>query len=240
MEFCPAISGISSSHGKHQYPWQAERSSVMGKGYAAIAFTGAVRDEQERIGSRRHFATVEQDGRDDSRLGEAESAFLATRESFYLSSVSETGWPYIQHRGGPPGFVQVLEDGAALAFADLAGNRQHVSIGNLHGTDRVALFFMDYAERHRLKLFGHARLMRPEEAPELAAHLAVPARGRVEHIVVIRVAGFEWNCSQHIPRLLPLAAVQEGVGHLVDRVAALEAALAQCQGAAASQSASEG
>ena len=203
----------------------------MGKGYATIAFTPAVQAEQDRIGSRGRFAEMARTGRDDSRLGEPERAFLASRESFYLSSVGASGWPYMQHRGGPGGFLQVSPDGSALAFADLSGNRQHVSIGNLAESDRVALFFMDYAGQHRLKLLGHARALPPAEAPDWAQALATPPRGKVEHVMLVTVAGWEWNCSQHIPRLIPLADIEAGVRQLADRVAALEAENAALRGA---------
>ena len=202
----------------------------MGKGYANIAFTPAVQAEQERIGSRPRFAGMEEAGRDDSRLGDPERDFLGSRESFYMSSVGATGWPYMQHRGGPAGFLRVSPDGDALAFADLAGNRQHVSIGNLAENDRVALFFMDYAGQHRLKLLGHARAVLPTEAPDWVHDLPVPPRGRVEHVMLVQVAGWEWNCNQHIPRLIPLADIEAGVRQLTDRVAALEAENAALRG----------
>jgi predicted pyridoxine 5'-phosphate oxidase superfamily flavin-nucleotide-binding protein len=202
----------------------------MGKGYASIAFTPAVQAEQDRIGSRSRFAEMAASGRDDSCLGDPERDFLATRESFYLSSVGATGWPYIQHRGGPPGFLRVSPDGTALAFADLAGNRQHVSIGNLAGDERVALFCMDYAGQHRLKLLGHARALPPAEAPAWAQNLPTPPRGRVEHVLLVQLAGWEWNCSQHIPRLIPLAEIEAGVRQLAERVAALEAENAALRG----------
>jgi len=202
----------------------------MGKGYATIAFTPAVQAEQDRIGSRSRFTEMERAGRDDSRLGDPERDFLASRKSFYLSSVGASGWPYIQHRGGPAGFLRVSPDGGTLAFADLSGNRQHVSIGNLAESDRVALFFMDYAGQHRLKLLGHARALPPAEAPDWAQGLPTPPRGKVEHVMLVQVAGWEWNCNQHIPRLIPLADIEAGVRQLTDRVAALEAENARLRG----------
>ncbi len=202
----------------------------MGKGYAGIAFTPSVRAEQQRIGSRGRFAEMEQSGRDDSRLGEAERDFLESRESFYLASVGAGGWPYMQHRGGPPGFLRVAPDGTALAFADLSGNRQHVSIGNLAENDRVALFCMDYAGQHRLKLLGRARALTPADAPAWAQDLPTPPRGKVEHVMLAQLAGWEWNCSQHIPKLIPLAEIEAGVRQLAERVAALEAENAALRG----------
>ena len=172
----------------------------MGQHFARIAFTPAVQAEQDALGSRPHFARMGEQGRDDSRLSGQEAGFIHARDSVYVATVSSTGWPYMQHRGGPPGFVRVL-DAETLGFADFTGNRQHVSIGNLATNDRVALFFMDYANRRRLKLLGQARVIRDDPAllarltPEGTEHLA-------ESVLLITVAGFEWNCPQHItPRL---------------------------------------
>ena len=200
----------------------------MGRQFARIAFTPRVRAEQARIGSRARYAEVEAGGRDDSALGAAEVGFIAARDSFYMASVSETGWPYVQHRGGPPGFLRVL-DAATLGFADLAGNRQHVSIGNLGGDDRVSLFLMDYPNRRRLKLLGRARVVTRAEDPALVARLAPEGlAGRAERAVLITVEGWDWNCPQHItPRwtaeeILPLA---ERLRAAEAEVTALRAAL---------------
>ncbi len=168
----------------------------MGQHYARIAFTPAVQAEQEQLGSRMLFARVAAEGRDDSLLSTREASFIHARDSFYMATVSETGWPYLQHRGGPPGFLRVL-DARTLAFADFSGNRQHVTIGNLARNDRAALFLMDYANRHRLKLLGHARVVRND--PALLARLTPAGAERIaESAMVITVAGFEWNCPQHI------------------------------------------
>jgi predicted pyridoxine 5'-phosphate oxidase superfamily flavin-nucleotide-binding protein len=168
----------------------------MGQHFAEIAFTRAVQAEQARLGSRATYARQATAGPDDSRLTAREAGFIAARDSFYLASVSETGWPYMQHRGGPPGFVRVLDAGT-IGFADLTGNRQHISVGNLAGNDRVSLFFMDYANRRRLKLLGHARVVRDD--PALLARLVPPEVARqAESAVLVTLAGFDWNCPQHI------------------------------------------
>ncbi len=184
----------------------------MGRRFAQIAFTPRVQAEQARIGSRARYAGMEADGRNDSLLTDAEAAFVAARDSVYMASVSETGWPYVQHRGGPPGFLRVL-DAATLGFADLGGNRQHISVGNLGGDDRVSLFLMDYPNRRRLKILGRARVVTRAEDPALVARLAPEGlAARAERAVLITVEGFDWNCPQHItPRwtaaeLAPLAA----------------------------------
>jgi predicted pyridoxine 5'-phosphate oxidase superfamily flavin-nucleotide-binding protein len=162
-----------------------------------LMFTPAVRAAQETNGSRDAYAR--RDGATEpDRLTDAEAAFIASRDSFYMASVSETGWPYIQHRGGPKGFVKLLGE-RALALADFRGNRQYVSLGNLSRDDRVALFFMDYRERRRLKLLGRMRAVDLASAPELASVLVDGTYGaRVERGLVVEVEAFDWNCSQHI------------------------------------------
>ena len=130
----------------------------MSNQFAAIAFTDAVREVQREMGSRAAYADFDSGVARNHRLGENEIAFLQMRDSFYMASVGETGWPYVQHRGGPPGFVRVLDD-RTIGFADYRGNRQYVSVGNLRGNDRVSLFFMDYPNQARLKMLGRARVI---------------------------------------------------------------------------------
>jgi hypothetical protein len=166
--------------------------------FAAIAFTPAVKRLQERNGSRAHYARREIAGGQCDRLGQDEVAFIGERDSFYMATVSETGWPYLQHRGGPKGFLKVL-DTQTLAFADFRGNLQYVSAGNLEGNDRVALIFVDYANRRRLKILGHARLVDAAADSGLMESLRDSGyRAQVERGVVIRVETFDWNCPQHI------------------------------------------
>jgi len=183
----------------------------MAYGFLDIAATPSVKAAQEANGSAHLFANFEGDRASD-RLTEGEAAFIAERDSFYMATVSETGWPYVQHRGGPPGFLAVLDD-RTLAFADFRGNRQYISVGNLAAGDRVALFLMDYAERRRLKIFARAGIRDLAAEPDLANRLATPGyRGKVERAIVMHLQAFDWNCSQHItPRftateLAPLAA----------------------------------
>ncbi|GJD48740.1 hypothetical protein OPKNFCMD_1464 [Methylobacterium crusticola] len=164
-----------------------------------ILFTPSVRASQARHGSPYPDPAQLADApRTDAHLSEREAAFLAERDSVYLASVSETGWPYIQHRGGPPGFLRVL-DPDTLAWAEFAGNRQYLTAGNVAADDRVSLFAMDYAARRRLKLIGHLSFHEAAERPDLAEAVGVaPYRARVERVAVLRVAGFDWNCPQHI------------------------------------------
>ena len=136
----------------------SRRESIMGHKFAEIAFTPTVKKAQEHSGSRRSYARLEDGDAHHDNLGSREMAFIADRDSFYMATVSETGWPYIQHRGGPPGFVRILDE-KTIGFADFAGNRQYVSVGNLQSDDRVSLFFMDYPNQTRLKLLGRVRLI---------------------------------------------------------------------------------
>ena len=199
----------------------------MGRQYAKIAFTEAVRAEQQALGSRASYARIEEAGAEDDMLGEREAAYLGASRSLFIASVNESGWPYIQHRGGPAGFVQVMDGGRALGFADLAGNRQHVTLGNLAGADRVSLIVPDYLERRRLKLFGHARLVTRAEDAALVERLAEAAGAQAGRALVVQVAGFDWNCPKHIPRLVPEEMVAEALDAAARRIAALEAALTQ-------------
>ena len=170
----------------------------MGHRQSGILFTDAVRKAQERYGSREQMERLRTQGAANDILTEAERDFIEARDGFYLATVSESGWPYIQFRGGPAGFVRV-PDGKTLGYADFRGNRQYVSTGNISHDDRVALFFMDYAHRTRLKLLGRARIIDAADSPELATRLAVPGYpARVERAVLITVESYEWNCHQHI------------------------------------------
>jgi predicted pyridoxine 5'-phosphate oxidase superfamily flavin-nucleotide-binding protein len=190
--------------------------------FAEIAFTPAVQDFQEKLGSRKAYAGALEGPDHHDRLGEAEASFIATRDSFYLASVSETGWPYIQHRGGPAGFLKVLDE-RTIGFADFRGNRQYISLGNLAGNDRVSLFLMDYPRRARLKLLGRARAVDRDEDRELVERLAVPEyKATVERGIVIAVEGFDWNCSQHIMPRFTVDEISAAVAPLHQRIAELE------------------
>jgi uncharacterized protein len=171
----------------------------MSRSFAERAFTPLVKKQQEQHGSRRSYARMEAVGEAGDRLGEFEREFIAGRDGFYMASVGETGWPYIQYRGGEKGFLQVMDD-QTLGFADLRGNKQYITMGNLEHDDRVALFFMDYAHQMRLKILGRARVHESDGvAAELIAQLRVPGeKTPTEHAVIIHVEAFDWNCPQHI------------------------------------------
>ena len=190
--------------------------------FAELAFTPAVRAIQESMGSRKAYAKAEGGRLHHDRLGDAERDFIATGDSFYLATVSETGWPYIQHHGGPPGFVRVLDE-KTLGFADFRGNRQYITRGNLAGNERVALFFMDYARQARLKLLGVARPVAIEDDPALAAKLAIPGySAKIERGFLMSVEAFDWNCSQHITPRFTAAEVAAIVAPLQQRICELE------------------
>ncbi|PWE32863.1 pyridoxamine 5-phosphate oxidase [Maritimibacter sp. 55A14] len=194
--------------------------------FAKIAFTPTVKKVQEAQGSRSAYARMETAPEPLNRqLTEAEAGFIAARDSFYMATVSETGWPYIQHRGGPAGFVRVLDEGT-IGFADFRGNRQYVSVGNLTTDDRVSLFFMDYPNKTRLKLFGRARIIDLEDRTALSRLEISDYRARIERGIIIRVEGFDWNCPQHITERYTLADVNAVTAPLAARIAELEAELA--------------
>jgi predicted pyridoxine 5'-phosphate oxidase superfamily flavin-nucleotide-binding protein len=201
----------------------------VGNEFGEIAFTPSVKAVQERLGSRKAYAALEAGEHHNSELGSDESNFIMARDSFYMASVSETNWPYVQHRGGPAGFVKVL-DARTLGFADYRGNRQYVSVGNVLKNDRVSLFFMDYPHRTRLKLLGHAELIGTERT-EVLESLSVPQyKARVERGILIHVAAYDWNCPQHITPRFTEEEVQTAIQPLRQRIATLEAQLAAAMG----------
>ncbi len=175
--------------------------------FAKIAFTPTVKKVQEKMGSRASYARME-DAPDaaNHHLSEAEAGFISARNSLYMATVGETGWPYIQHRGGPTGFVHVL-DRTTIGFADFRGNRQYVSVGNLMTDDRVSLFFMDYPNKARLKLFGRAKIVGLDDQATLSRLELPNYRARVERGFLIKVEGFDWNCPQHITERFTLDEV---------------------------------
>jgi predicted pyridoxine 5'-phosphate oxidase superfamily flavin-nucleotide-binding protein len=161
-------------------------------------FSEQAKKLQERYGSRTQYERMASFGVGEQELGFAETEFIAARDSFYIATVTPDGWPYMQHRGGPKGFLRVL-DAKTVAFADVSGNKQYITAGNLAANDRVALFLMDYPNRTRFKLIGHATLVDGGADPALEARVKLAGqRGRIERIFLIEVVGFDWNCSQNI------------------------------------------
>jgi uncharacterized protein len=201
--------------------------------FADIAFTGAVKAIQEQYRARSQNERLQQAGAPHDALGDAEAAFIAERDSFYMATVSETGWPYVQHRGGPPGFLKVLGP-KELAFADFRGNTQLISAGNAARNDRVSMILMEYRHRQRLKLLGRIRFEDASRAnADIVKAVQLPDyRGRVERVGVIDVEAFDWNCPQHITPRFTEAEVRSAVQPLRERIAELEAKLASLGAAA--------
>jgi predicted pyridoxine 5'-phosphate oxidase superfamily flavin-nucleotide-binding protein len=206
------------------------------KTFAELAFTPAVQRLQARHGSRAAYAQMQRGARAGEGLGPDEADYLANADSFYLATVSETGWPYVQHRGGPRGFLKVISP-ARLAFADFRGNRQYVSVGNAAGDDRVSLIVMDYPNQRRLKILGRLRFEEVGEAdPELVFAVELPGySARMERVAVIDVEAFDWNCEQHITQRFTVADIEAISQPLRERFAQLEAELASLRARAAAQ-----
>jgi predicted pyridoxine 5'-phosphate oxidase superfamily flavin-nucleotide-binding protein len=196
----------------------------MGHKFAELAFTDTVKQLQEADGSRKSYARMEAGEDSNNVLTDREEAFIDARDSFYMATVSETGWPYVQHRGGPAGFVRVIDE-KSLGFPDFSGNRQFVSTGNLKVDDRVSLFFMDYPNRAGLKLLGRVKT---SEDPEILESLALEGySAKIERAFLIEVAAFDWNCPQHITPRFTAEDVESAVAPLQARIAELEAAQAK-------------
>jgi predicted pyridoxine 5'-phosphate oxidase superfamily flavin-nucleotide-binding protein len=201
----------------------------MPRSFAELAFTPLVKAQQQIHGSRRQYERIEHTGPADT-LGPDEQAFLALRDSFYMASVSETGWPYVQHRGGAPGFVHVLGP-KLLGFDDLRGNKQYISLGNLQHDSRVALFFMDYPNQTRLKVLGRVEIHDPnigDPDPATAGLIeslrpADDPKAVLERAILIHVEAFDWNCPQHITPRYTLDELQATLVPVQERLARLEA-----------------
>lgn len=170
----------------------------MTKSFGSLVFTPAVKALQERYGSRQQYARLEQLGDMSGGLGPDEKEYLGERDTFYMASLGESGWPYIQHRGGPKGFLKVIDD-TTLAFADFRGNKQYISTGNLQTDNRVALIVVDYPRQLRLKLLGRVEIFEGEKATDWLTKVRdLEYRAVTERVYVIRVEAFDWNCQQHI------------------------------------------
>jgi predicted pyridoxine 5'-phosphate oxidase superfamily flavin-nucleotide-binding protein len=196
-----------------------------------VAFTPAVKAIQTRKGSREGYAEVEENGGWRTEVDDRLAAFLAEANSFYFATASADGQPYIQHRGGPNGFVKVL-DKNTLAFADYAGNRQYITQGNLSENPKAHIFLMDYAHRRRIKIWGEARIV--DDDPALTKSLMPQGyRARPEQVVLFKIAAWDTNCPQHIPQKFDAADVAQALAVRDQRIVELEAELAALKGEAA-------
>ncbi|HEY0302739.1 MAG TPA: pyridoxamine 5'-phosphate oxidase family protein [Rhizomicrobium sp.] len=187
-----------------------------------IARTPSVKAAEAANGSERYFDDFRGDRRFD-RFGAAEAQFIAARDSFYMATVSQTGWPYVQHRGGPPGFLRLLDD-KMLAFADFRGNRQYITLGNATANDRAALILMDYPNRRRMKIYARIEARDLAADPDLAAKLSLPGyKAKPERALLLHLEAFDWNCPQHITPRFTEAEIGVALQPTLTRLAALEA-----------------
>jgi hypothetical protein len=194
----------------------------MAYGFLDIAITPSVRAAQAEMGVDGLWANF-RGHRAFDRFEERERAFIAERDSFYIASVSESGWPYVQHRGGPRGFLKMLDD-RTLAFADYRGNRQYLSLGNVNADDRACLFLMDYARRARLKILARAEALAPGANPALTAAVSVPGyKAVIERVYRVTLVAFDWNCSQHITPRFTEQDIATAIAPLRERLAHIEA-----------------
>jgi len=194
----------------------------MSYGFLDIAATPSVRAVQAAMGSDRIFENFK-GHREFDRFRAEEIAFIEARDSFYMATVSETGWPYVQHRGGPAGFLKIIDD-KTLAFADYRGNRQYISVGNLAANDRASVILVDYAARARLKMYVRVEVVPLDDNPKLTALVAVPEyRAKPERIVLLHLVTFDWNCPQHITRRFTEEEIAAAVRPLQERLGTLEA-----------------
>jgi uncharacterized protein len=195
--------------------------------YLEIATGDTVKALQERSGSRSAYSRLESGPITNNQLGPEEIAFIEAQDSFFLASLNESGWPYIQHRGGPPGFLKVLENNQ-LGFPDFKGHRQYLSFGNILKNPRVSLFLIDYPARARLKVFGHAKLVEGDSLPDALRNIENdPAATPIERGIIIQVEAFHWNCPKYIVPRFTEEQVRTAVAPLVKRIQDLEAELAR-------------
>ncbi len=197
----------------------------MSRRFQELAFTPLVKDHQEEHGSRRQYDRMEKSSpQGEDTLGPAEQDFIHRRDSFYMASVSETGWPYVQHGGGPKGFVRIINP-RLIGFADLRGNKQYVSLGNFDHDPRVALFFMDYPNQTRLKILGRVEVHEhdTEAAALIESFRPADKSDIIERVILIHVEGFDWNCPQHITPRYTLEELQDMLAPIREKIDKLEA-----------------
>ena len=179
-----------------------------------FAFSDSVRSEQERFGTRAAYERMENKEAFRNQLTWQEKEYIKGRDNFYVASVGESGWPYIQYRGGPKGFLKVVGENR-LAYADFKGNGQYISTGNFKANTKAVLFLMDYPRQQRLKIWAETQVLDPQEQPELLEQVIVPGYdATVERIIAFQVLAFDWNCPQHITPRYTLEEIQDGTSPL--------------------------
>lgn len=179
----------------------------MNRNFTKYAFTNSVKAVQAEMGSRKSYKRMESGNR--FRLTQRETSFIDSLDGFYLSTVGENGWPYVQYRGGEKGFLKILDE-STIGFADFRGNMQYISTGNINATKKASLFLMDYANRQRLKIWAEARIVDPAEDPDLLAKLENPDYpALIERLFVFDIVGYDWNCPQHITQRFTIGEFEQ-------------------------------
>lgn len=187
-----------------------------------LTFTPSVKSAQEHYGTRRNYARFEGGEPDFHGLSDAENDFIEARDGFYMATVNEDGQPYIQFRGGPRGFLKVLDD-RTLGYADFRGNLQYISVGNLAANDKAALFLMDYAHQSRLKLLVHVEIRDAKGAPEIVEQLTMPGyKAKIERAMILHVEAFDWNCPQHITPRYTIEEIRMMTAPMTEHIEKLE------------------
>jgi len=192
--------------------------------YASLAFTDAIKEMQEKLGSRKSYARLENRNYVEG-LTENEMAFIADRDSFYMATIGENEYPYIQHRGGPKGFIKVL-DAKRIGIVDYKGNAQYISVGNIATNNNVALIMVDYPTKTRLKLYAHARIVELKDDPTLYAQLDMEGYdSRPERMMVFDITAYDWNCHQHITPRYTIEEINKAFASQSEYISQLEAQL---------------
>ena len=190
--------------------------------FGRLAFTPLVKKLQELYGSRTQYERMEKSSPSEDRLTEFEKEFLAGRDTFYWATTGVTGWPYVQHRGGPKGFLKVIDE-RTLAFADFRGNKQYISTGNLMSDDRVAIILVDYPRQARLKILGHVEIFEGAKAENWLARVRVPGyKAVIERVFVIHIDAYDWNCPQHITPRYTAEEIREAMHATEEKLSVLE------------------
>jgi uncharacterized protein len=190
--------------------------------FGKLAFTPLVKKLQELYGSRTQYERMEKSSASEDRLTEFEKEFLAGRDTFYWATTGVTGWPYVQHRGGPKGFLKVIDE-RTLAFADFRGNKQYISTGNLMSDDRVAIILVDYPRQARLKILGHVEIFEGAKAENWLARVRVPGyKAVIERVFVIHIDAYDWNCPQHITPRYTAEEIREAMHATEEKLSVLE------------------
>ena len=185
----------------------------MNQNFTKLAFTDSVKKFQEQYGSRKSYARMEASG-DRYVLTNREITFIQSRDSFYMATVGENGWPYVQYRGGPIGFLKVI-DNTTLGYADFRGNMQYISIGNIKSSRKASLFLIDYPSQQRLKIWAESEVIDAGQDSELLQTLEIPGyEAHIERLLILRIQAYDWNCSQHITPRYTTEEIEEGVAKL--------------------------